>query len=232
MKFNTLYIFLLLGFVFKAQSPFNAFRTSLETDDFKKSQSILDSCSFAKYQLDSVLYYKGLLTLKKGNIKGARTICTSLKDTYPSFREVHYLSALIYFVSEDFGKSIEEFSVILKNDSSHIKALYNRSLAYGLLEDYPSAIEGLSKCITINPVYSMAYYSRAYWQEFKANYTEAKKDYEKSIQLDPKYYDAYFGLAYIYKNLKENDKACETIQKAISAGSQIAEELKETFCRP
>jgi len=231
MKFYILNIFFLIGFFSKAQSPFATVRKTMEAEDFKTSQNILDSCSFNKFQLDSVLYYKGLLTLKKGNLKGAKAICASLKSTYPSFTEVHYLAALIYFVSEDFGQSIEEFSVILKHDSTHIKALYNRSLAFGMLDDYPSAIEGLSKCIAINPGYSIAYYSRAYWHEFKGNYAEAKKDYEKSIQLDPNYYDAYFGLAYIYQNQKENDKACETIQKAISAGSQIAQELKEIFCR-
>jgi Tfp pilus assembly protein PilF len=77
----------------------------------------------------------------------------------------------------------------------------------------------------------MAYYSRAYWNEFSNKYEEAKADYEKSLQLDPKNYDAYFGIAYIFKNQKEYGKACETINRAIQAGSQIAVELKENFCR-
>jgi Tfp pilus assembly protein PilF len=111
------------------------------------------------------------------------------------------------------------------------KARYNRSIAHGMLDNYLSAIDDLTACITIDSTFAMGYYSRAYWYEFSGNYEEAKKDYEQSIKLDPKNYDAYFGLAYIYQNEKEKEKACETIRQAISAGSQIAEELSENFCR-
>ena len=231
MKRTVLYIFLLFSVLSKAQSPFIAFRVCLQNEDFKSAQSIIDSCTYSNYHMDSALYYKGLLTLKKGNIRGARTICTSLKKSYPDFTEYHYLSGLIYFVNQNYGSSIDEFSSVIKKDSMHFKALYNRSLAYGKLEDYNAAIEGLSKCILYYPNYAMGYYSRAYWYEYSLKYDEAKKDYEKSIELDPKNYDAYLGLAYIYQNEKNNDKACEVIGRAITAGSQIAEELKENFCR-
>lgn len=222
---------MLLFLCSKAQFPFRIFRITLQNNDYQTSQRILDSCSFVKYHQDSVLYYKGLLTLKKGNIKGARTICKNLQKTYPEFTEVHYLSALIYFTDEDYGSSINEFGKVIKTDPNHLKALYNRALAYGMLEDYLSAIEDLGTCIGINPNYAAAYYSRAYWYEYTGNYPEAKKDYEQNIRLEPKNFDAYFGLAYIYHMLKENVKACETINGAAAAGLQIAEELKDNFCR-
>jgi len=231
MKSFLLYSFFFFCFVIKAQNPFVYFRTTLQNENYQASQKILDSCSFAKYQQDSVLFYKGLLTLKKGNLKGARTICNNLKDTYPAFAEVHYLSAMIYFVDQNYGNSISEFGLVIKKDPTHIRALFNRALAFGMLEDYSSAIEDLSTCISLNPTYGFAYFSRAYWHEFTNKFNEAKSDYEKSIQLDPKNYDAYFGLAYIYRNQKDNLKACETIGRAISVGSQIAEELKGNFCR-
>ena len=77
----------------------------------------------------------------------------------------------------------------------------------------------------------MAYYSRAYWYESVNNYVEASKDYERTLRLEPKNFDAYLGLAYAYQNMKENIKACETITKAIAAGSQIAEEVRHNFCK-
>jgi len=231
MKRALLYSFFFVCFINKAQNPFIPFRTSLQIENYHAAQKILDSCSFAKYQQDSVLFYKGLLTLKKGNLKGARTICTNLKETYPTFTEVHYLSAMIYFVDQNYGNSISEFGLVIKKDPTHIRALFNRALAFGMLEDYSSAIKDLGDCITLNPNYGFAYYSRAYWFEFTNKINEAKNDYEKSIQLDPKNYDAYFGLAYIYRNQKDTAKACEIISRAISAGSQIAEELKGNFCR-
>lgn len=231
MKRILVNIFLIAVFFSKAQSPFIIVRNNLQTEDLKASQRILDSCSFANYQSDSVLFYKGLLTLKKGNKKGARILCTNLEKTYPAFADAHYLSAMIYFVDEDYGNSIDEFTVLIMQNPLHMKARYNRSIAYGLLDNYLSAIDDLGACIQVDPGFAMGYYSRAYWYEFSGNYAEAKKDYEQSIRLDPKNYDAYFGLAYIYQNQKENTKACETISNAIAAGSQIAEELKDNFCR-
>lgn len=229
-----LYIFhslFLSVFFFKAQSPFTSFRSSFQNEDYKSSQRILDSCSFAKYELDSVIFYKGILTLKKGNTKGAKLLAKDLQKTYPSFNEVHYLNALIYFNQEDYGNSIDEFTVLIMQDPQHMKARYNRSIAHGMLDNYLSAIDDLTACLTIDDSFAMGYYSRAYWYEFSGNYEEAKRDYEQSIKLDPKNYDAYFGLAYIYQNQKENSKACEVLTRAISEGSQIAAELKENFCR-
>lgn len=231
MKSTLFYILLITGLFLKAQSPLITARSGLQSGDFKSVQQILDSCSKAHFQPDSVLFYTGLLSLKKDNLVAARKYCAELEKTYPGFKEAHYLSGLIYFLNEKYGKSIDEFNKILKDDPRHQKALYNRALAAGLIEDYRSAIEDLGTCIALDSTNSMAYYSRAYWEEYVGNNADAKKDYEICIRLDPKNFDAYFGLAYVFKNLSEHDKACELIGKAIAAGSQIAEELKENFCR-
>lgn len=230
MKKILLYSLIALSLVSLAQSPFTAFRYKLQEDNFKDAESTLDSCSFLKYQEDSVLYYRGLLTLKKGKVKGAKIHAENLQRMYPNFYEVHYLNGLISFTQEDYGKSIEEFSVLLKQQPNHLKAQYNRSLAYGMLEDYKSAINDLNTCLQIDSTFALAYYSRAYWYEFTNKYADAIADYEKSIRLDPKNYDAYLGLAYIYNNQKENTKACEVLNRAINAGSVVAAELRANYC--
>jgi tetratricopeptide (TPR) repeat protein len=231
MKTTIVSFLICLTAYLQAQTPFGRVRTLLPEDDFKTSMQILDSCADKGYFKDSVLYYKCLVNLKKQNSKTAQKNCEELEQTYPQFTEVHYLKGLIYYLDNNYGKSVEEFNIVLKERPSHIKALYNRSLVLGLLEDYPKAIEDLNSCISLNPSYGMAHYSRAYWYEFTGKYDDAIKDYEESIKLDPKNYDAYYGLAYIYQNRKENDKACKVVNQAVTAGSQIAEELREIFCR-
>ena len=44
-------------------------------------------------------------------------------------------------------------------------------------------------------------------------------------------FEAYFGLAYLFNISNEKDKACDVINKAILMGSQIATELKDSFCQ-
>lgn len=231
MKYLLTYLILGLAFLGSSQTPYARVRAWLESEDYTAALQLLDSCRSADHQKDSALFYKGLLYVKKGNLTEAKKMATELSSSFPSFYEVHYLNGLIYFAGDNYGKSIQAFNKTLKVNPNNLKALYNRSIVLGLLEDYLSAIEDLTSCVTINPHYTKAYYSRAYWYEYTGNYIEAAKDYLKVIELEPKNYDAYMGLAYIYQNLKENDKACEVITKAITAGSQIAVEVKENFCR-
>lgn len=223
------YIFILNSFGSVAQSVFSRVHANLAAT--KTNLSILDSCFGKNFQKDSVLFYKGMIALKQNNHAEARLRCKELLKLYPDFSEAHYLNGLIYLSSKNYGKSVNEFSALLQKNSKHIKALYNRALAFGLMEEYDKAIEDLTSCISLKPMYSLAYYSRAYWNEYRGNYTDAIKDYETTINLDPKNYDAYLGLAYIYRGLKSNTKSCEIINNAIQAGSQIAEEVKDNFCR-
>lgn len=224
------YLFLFVSLLGLSQSPFEAMRENNLQANYHKSLLIADSCLTKNYQKDSALFYKGLTYLKMDNLKLAKKNCQLLLKSFPEFSDAHYLLGLIYFTNQNYASSVDEFSKVLKTNSKHLKARYNRSIAFGLLEDYLYAIEDLSMCIQLNPNYSLAYYSRAYWYEYTGNYAESIKDYLSVIRLDEKNYDAYLGLAYVYQNQKETLKACETIQSAILAGSQIAEDVKDSFC--
>lgn len=224
-----IYIFILVSFGANAQSVFQRVRGNLVMSSANKA--LFDSCLTNNHCKDSVLYYRGLVELKQNNAAAARNTCKELLKTFPDFHEAHYLSGLIYLAGKNYGKSVNEFGALLEKNPKHIKALYNRSVAFGMMEEYNKAIEDLSACIALKPMYAQAYYSRGYWNELRGNFPDAVKDYETTINLDPKNYDAYLGLAYIYRGLKSNDKSCETINNAIKAGSQIAEEVKDNFCR-
>lgn len=213
----------------QAQSVFNRVHANLSAA--KNIMAILDSSNLNGYFKDSVLFYKGMIALKQHSIAEAKMYSKELHKTYPDFYEVHYLNGLIYLSQQNYGKSINEFSSVLLKNPKHLKALYNRALAFGLAENYDKAIEDLNTCISLKPMYSLAYYSRGYWNEFLGNYPAAIKDYETTVNLDPKNYDAYLGLAYIYQGQKSNVKSCEIINDAIRAGSQIAEEVKDNFCK-
>jgi tetratricopeptide (TPR) repeat protein len=231
MKKWLAYIFVMLGISAIAQSAFSRARAFTSSGKFAESLGILDSCSKTGYYSDSALYFTGIIHLQMNRTDEAKKCNVRLKKSYATFTETYYLSGLINFSQGDYGKSIDDFTTVLKENPNHIKALYNRSLAFGLLEQYPFAIRDLDACIKIDPRASQAYYSRAYWHEFTGNYSEASKDYEETIKLDPRNLDAYLGLAYIYKHQNDNTRACEMIHKAVEAGSQIAEEIRSNYCK-
>ncbi|MCC6370043.1 MAG: tetratricopeptide repeat protein [Bacteroidia bacterium] len=231
MKKLFTYFLVLIGLFGFAQNPFITIHSFILQNNFNQARLVLDSCQTKNYFADSVYFYRGLSAIKEGKTEACREFCARLTKEFPQFYEVHYLKGLMFFQKQNFGKSADEFTRLLKYNPKDIKALFNRSVALGRMEDYLDAINDLNTCIEINSNYADAYYSRAYWYEYTGNYQEATKDYQTSIKLNPKNYDAYFGLAFIYQTLKESTKACETINKAILAGSQIAEEVKDSFCR-
>ncbi len=228
MKKIILFLLLFIGNLYFAQ--LNFYKINL-TASYKTTLSKLDSCFNANYFKDSSLYYKGLVLLKNNQIVEAKKADAELLKLFPEFNEAHYLKGLIYFSEKNYMSAIDEFSLVVLKNGRHLKALYNRSTALGLLENYRKAIEDLDACIALKPMYSQAYYSRAYWQEYLGNHAAAIKDYENTINIDPKNYDAYLGLAYIYQNQKNKVKSCEVITNAIKSGSQIAEDLKDNFCK-
>jgi tetratricopeptide (TPR) repeat protein len=229
MKKTGFIFFLLAAAATHAQSVFTRVHADLTLS--VKCISVLDSCNAGGYCKDSVIYYRGLISLKQHDITGAKLAVKELQKNYPDFNEVNYLNGLIHFSQKNYGKAVNDFSAVIQKNNAHIKALYNRSISFGLMEEYEKAIDDLNACIVLKPAYGQAFYSRAYWNEYLGNYPDAIRDYENSIHLEPEHYDAYLGLAYIYQRLKNNEKSCEVINSAIKAGSQIAEEVKENFCK-
>lgn len=230
MKLFFTYLFFVLCSAAPAQKTFDKLRAMMHREQYGPLMKIIDSCIVKDHEKDSALYYKGLILLKQKRTKDAHKTWKELVKTFPDFREAHYLGALISFTEEDYGRAIDEFSYIIKRNPDHLGALYNRSIAFGILEDYLYAIEDLDACIKLDPDNPSYYYSKAYWYEYTGNYPEAEIAYKRTISLDPKNYDSYFGLAFIYQMQNEPGKACDMINNAISSGSQIAEELKLSFC--
>jgi hypothetical protein len=60
-------------------------------------------------------------------------------------------------------------------------------------------------------------------------YTNFKGDYYLSNNSDDYY--SHIHLIIVDNILKDKDKACDVINKAILMGSQIATELKDSFCQ-
>lgn len=202
---------------------------ALESGDDEQI-SLADSCIRQAYQSDSALFYRSLFLIKKGRLSEAKTQIKFLEKKHPSFYLSDYAFALYYFGRENYGKCTEHLNAVLKIDPKHIKSLYNRALVAGLLEDYKGAMEDLNSCIALQPNQAVFYYSRAYWQEMEGKLEAAVADYEAAIQRNGRLFDAYYGLANCYRLQKNNNKACETFDRAESAGSQVAGDLRQAYC--
>lgn len=231
MKNKLLILFTLLVFFHYGQTRFNRVRQNINTDNAIQLITLLDSCLFKDYHRDSALFFKGLVHLKLNKVIEARRYYGLLVEEFPEFYAAHYLNGLIMYVLKRYGESIIELSMVIKKNPNDWRAHYDRALAYGQIDANIAVIEDLDACLKVYPNFASALYSRAYWNENSGFYKEAIRDYEKCIAVEPKNFDAYTGLAFAYQSIKDNDKACETINKAIKQGSQAAAEVKNIFCK-
>lgn len=221
---------LFLSIAVNAQDYFVGVRNGLASDNEFTIRG-LDSCIRTGFQRDSALYYRSLVCLKYGDYKMALNDIARLQHDFSSFNSIDYLYALYYFSVQDYGRSAKKLNQVLKQDPHNTKALYNRALVAGMMDDYKAAIEDLSSCIKQSPNTAIYYYSRAYWLELSLKYGEAISDYERAIELNPKLFDAYFGMANCYRLEKNFEAACKSIDKAEQAGSQMALDVRQNYCK-
>ena len=222
-----IFIFLLSLFV-RAQKPFFVAHEAFNQGDLKRSGQLLDSCNTNP---DSVLYLKAYIKLKEGQLTEAQKLCKTLSAQYKDFYEVWFLKGLMASMHKSYPQAAELFTKVIMADKSHVKAYYNRALVRGLMDDNEGAVADLNECLKLDPNYAAAYYSRGYWHEANGDYTQARADYAKTIALDPSYKEAYLALAYVLSLSGEKQKACETIDLAIEKGLEVAQDLKEDFCK-
>ncbi len=230
MKTILLFCIFFSGIV-AGQHPFATVKKYLDQNNFVAADKLLDSCASRHFKPDSTLYYQFHSKLKQEDVKTARKKLKKLETDHPAFSEITYMKGLLKFTTGDYAGSADEFSKVLANDQSNVKALYNRALAFGMLEDFGRATEDLNTCIEKDPAFPDAYYSRAHWKEYLGLYAEAAQDYEQVIKYQPRNFDAYIALAFIHHLQKDEPAACEVIRKAIGAGSQAAEEAQYLYCK-
>jgi len=214
-----------------SQLAFQMSRQMEEQGNFENAMRLLDSCYSKEYCRDSVYFYRALFSIKNNKAKQADKACQRLDDEFKDSPLLAYAQGLISFNEKNYAKSVELFTTALGKNLFPEKILYNRSVAFGMLDDFTNAVADLDKLISTQTNYSEYYYSRAYWLQLAGKNAEAIEDYKKTIELDKQNFEAYLGLAYLYKQQDDSVKACETLNQAVSAGSQMASELLGTYCK-
>jgi tetratricopeptide (TPR) repeat protein len=213
----------------KAQHAIAHLRSQLELGS-ESGLALADSCIRTHHFEDSAYYYKSLLLLKLGKIQSAKKEIELTKKKFPAFYLTQYAEALYYFQMEDYGRCGDKLNAVLKVDPKNTKCYFNRALVSGLLDDYKGAIEDLDQCLILDPHNANFAYARAYWKEMKSQYAEAIMDYEMALSLNAKLFDAYIGIANCYRIQKNLPEACKAIDRAEAAGSQMALDLRQSYC--
>jgi tetratricopeptide (TPR) repeat protein len=162
----------------------------------------------------------GMTALIYATRRGDEEIVNFLKEKGVKKEEIDFWVA--YFKSDEYPKSIEDYTKAIELNPQYADAYYNRGVAHDDLGEYQKAIEDYTKAIELNPQYADAYSDRGYVYNKIGKYWKAVDDYNKAIELGSKYTYAYFTRGYAHGELCQYQKAIDDYTKAIELTPQHA----------
>ncbi|KRO73655.1 MAG: hypothetical protein ABS02_04625 [Pelagibacteraceae bacterium BACL5 MAG-120813-bin20] len=98
--------------------------------------------------------------------------------------------------------------------------------------DYDYALKVFNNVIVTDPKWSEAWNKRATLFFFMKNFQDSLKDIEVVLNLEPRHFGALSGQAQIFIELKEYERALDSLKKAkkihpIIRGNKLIPELEE-----
>ena len=129
------------------------------------------------------------------------------------------IRAVMKMELEEYIWAIEDFSLIINNDSTNYTAYYNRAEAYSMSGMNQEALEDYSKSIKLNPNYASAILNRGFLYMDMEDYSKAIIDFENSIELNQIEFEKAYALnniGYCLYKLGKLDDSQNYIENSIN----------------
>jgi len=121
-----------------------------------------------------------------------------------------------YFNSQDYKKSISDYSKYLEKVPNDFNGYFNRSQAYFMLKDFENAKKDLKEAVNLNRNDTRAYSALGDIELAEENYEEAIKYYTRVVELIPDNPLGYNNRGSVYFYLKQYEKALRDYKQATS----------------
>ena len=121
----------------------------------------------------------------------------------------------LYLEVEDYEKSVAIYQEVLEVSKQDINAFVRPIWIYlDFLNEPDQALKLGEMAVMTFPEDPMAYNLLGWSQIGVKNYVEAEKNLQKAISMDPSFAAAHYNLGKLYEELKRNESAMESYQKA------------------
>jgi len=121
------------------------------------------------------------------------------------------------FNLKDYTNSLRNFDLALQKPNSSAMAIVGRAKVMNQMGNAKEAYKILDDAIAHKPSTPDFYYARGILNTTKEKYAKALQDFEKAGQLNSNYnpFGISLNIGIAYLNLEENDKAIESLNKAV-----------------
>jgi tetratricopeptide (TPR) repeat protein len=186
----------------KVIDTFTVKQDSLNKINFAKGEQAFIKCM--ELQPDSFYVYRELMDLYffTDNFEKAENLYKIIRESFTSDSLLNTLSSSLaeaYSKSKDYGRAIQFYEKMLKEDTTDMFIRYQIAAAYELMKDYDSAIYRYKNLIKRDPEYIRAYIQlgKIYFEN-KNDEREAKKHLAKAFEksMNENIY-GYYGSEYV-----------------------------------
>ena len=120
------------------------------------------------------------------------------------------------FKRKDFIKSLNVFSLVLRNNPNSLDSLSFVSSIYMETDNYKEALIYLDKLINLEIKSPEIFYNKGVCFYKLGNYKDAANCYISSINLKKDFYEAYIQLGQLLKKVNKLDKAIIVLEQALN----------------
>lgn len=97
------------------------------------------------------LLQRSQVMLAARQMKAAEALLTELINDQPDFAEAWNRRAVIYYVTGQYEKAVDDCQMVVKLNPVHFGALHGMGLCHAALEDYKAAIAAFRQALEIQP---------------------------------------------------------------------------------
>ena len=94
---------------------------------------------------------RGQVLLSQGKIVDAEALLTQLIDDQPDFAEAWNRRAVLYYITQQYQKSLADCQVVVKLNPIHFGALHGMGLCHAAIGNYKAAIQAFHQALEIQP---------------------------------------------------------------------------------
>lgn len=89
--------------------------------------------------------------LQAGELTEAEAVLTELIHDQPDFAEAWNRRAVIYYITQQYKKSLADCEMVIKLNCVHFGALHGKGLCHAAMGNYSAAIQAFRRALEIQP---------------------------------------------------------------------------------
>jgi len=128
----------------------------------------------------------------------------------------------LLLMARKLAEAIEQFNLVLKNDSKNLQAIKGIAQVHFYLKDYQKTIDSYTQAIAIEAEPSL-YMERAWSYLRLKNSEKALEDFGKAISIDSKNANAYYERAKVLKERREFQKSVDDYSKYLEFHPEVGD---------